>query len=62
MHYCANIELSFIIMENIMRNVKNGYLLRYIHSNGAAIFFILMYSHIARGLYAGSYNYPRQEL
>jgi len=36
--------------------------MRYVHSNGAAIFFILMYSHIARGIYAGSYIYPRYAL
>jgi ubiquinol-cytochrome c reductase cytochrome b subunit len=62
MHYAANIDLSFILMENIMRNVQYGWIIRYMHSNGAAIFFILMYSHIARGLYNGSYSYPRFKL
>lgn len=62
MHYCANIELSFIVIENIMRNVRNGFILRYMHSNGAAIFFILLYLHISRSIYNGSYSYPRHNL
>lgn len=62
MHYAANVDLSFVLMENIMRNVQYGWIIRYMHSNGAAIFFILMYSHIARGIYNGSYAYPRFKL
>lgn len=62
MHYTANIDLSFMLMENIMRNVKLGWFLRYMHSNGAALFFILMYSHIGRGIYNGSYIFPRHKL
>jgi len=45
-----------------MRDVNNGWLLRYIHANGASMFFIVVYSHIFRGLYFGSYIYPRNKL
>jgi quinol-cytochrome oxidoreductase complex cytochrome b subunit len=42
-----------------MRDVNNGWLIRYLHANGASMFFIVVYSHIFRGLYYGSYIYPR---
>jgi ubiquinol-cytochrome c reductase cytochrome b subunit len=45
-----------------MRDVNGGWLLRYIHSNGASFFFIVLYIHIGRGLYYGSYIYPRRSL
>lgn len=45
-----------------MRDVKNGWLLRYIHANGASMFFIVVYCHIGRGLYYGSYMFPRKTL
>jgi quinol-cytochrome oxidoreductase complex cytochrome b subunit len=62
MHYTPNIELAFSSIEHIMRDVNNGWLLRYIHANGASLFFIWVYIHIGRGLYYGSYKAPRQML
>ncbi|NP_696989.1 apocytochrome b (mitochondrion) [Monosiga brevicollis] len=59
MHYCANVDLAFASVEHIMRDVNAGWLLRYIHANGASMFFIMVYMHIARGLYYGSYTAPR---
>ena len=59
MHYCPNIELAFNSVEHIMTDVRNGWLIRYIHANGASMFFIVVYCHIFRGLYYGSYIYPR---
>jgi len=62
MHYTPNINLAFSSVEYIMRDVNNGWLIRYIHANGASMFFILVYSHICRGLYYGSYMKPRELL
>ena len=62
MHYTANIELSFNIVEHIMRDIEYGWLIRYLHANGASLFFLFVYLHIGRGLYAGSYVYPRYKL
>nr|UDP55426.1 cytohrome B [Schizostauron trachyderma] len=62
MHYTPNIDLAFNSVEHIMRDVKNGWLIRYIHANGASMFFIVVYSHICRGLYYGSYMEPRELL
>jgi ubiquinol-cytochrome c reductase cytochrome b subunit len=59
MHYCSDINLAFISVEHIMRDVNNGWLIRYIHANGASLFFLMVYIHIARGLYYGSYRKPR---
>jgi quinol-cytochrome oxidoreductase complex cytochrome b subunit len=59
MHYCANIDLAFNSVEHIMTDVQNGWLLRYIHANGASMFFIVVYSHMFRGIYYGSFMYPR---
>ena len=59
MHYCPNIDLSFQSVEHIMRDVNNGWALRYIHANTASFFFIFVYAHIARGLYYSSYKSPR---
>ena len=59
MHYTANIHNAFSDLEHIMRDVVGGHGLRYIHANGASMFFILVYTHMARGLYYGSYNEPR---
>lgn len=55
MHYAANILFSFSSVEHIMRDVNNGWLIRYMHSNGASFFFIFLYMHIGRGLYYRSY-------
>lgn len=62
MHYTANIDLAFSSVEYIMRDVKNGWFIRYAHANGASMFFIVVYCHIFRGLYYGSYMEPRQLL
>ena len=59
MHYCPNTDLAFSSVEHIMRDVNSGYIIRYAHANGASMFFILVYLHIARGLYYGSYAKPR---
>lgn len=60
MHYTPNIEFAFSSVEHIMRDVNYGWALRYIHANGASMFFIIVYLHIARGLYHGSYTKPRE--
>lgn len=62
MHYTPHIDLAFSSIEYIMRDVKNGWLIRYIHANGASMFFMVVYAHIVRGLYYGSYMAPRQLL
>jgi len=62
MHYTSNVELAFLSVEHIMRDVNSGWLLRYMHANGASMFFICVYIHIARGLYYGSYTKPREIL
>ena len=62
MHYTPHIDLAFSSVEHIMRDVNNGWLIRYMHANGASMFFIVVYSHIFRGLYYGSFMAPRQHL
>jgi len=62
MHYTPHVDLAFVSVEHIMRDVNNGWLIRYLHANGASFFFIVVYSHIFRGLYFGSYIYPRGAL
>lgn len=62
MHYTPHIDLAFDSVEHIMRDVQNGWLIRYTHANGASMFFIVVYCHIFRGLYYGSYIYPRGRL
>lgn len=62
MHYSANTELAFSSVEHIMRDVRYGWLLRYIHAVGASMFFVALYAHITRGLYYGSYKAPREIL
>ena len=62
MHYTPHIDLAFSSVEHIMRDVNNGWLIRYMHANGASMFFIVIYCHIFRGLYYGSYMHPRQLL
>ncbi len=62
MQYTANSDLAFDSVERIMRDVNNGWLLRYLHMNGAHMFFIVVYIHIFRGLYYGSYKSPREIL
>ncbi len=59
MHYSPTISEAFNSVEHIMRDVNNGWLIRYLHSNTASAFFFLVYLHIGRGLYYGSYRAPR---
>ncbi len=59
-HYTPHTDMAFDSVERIMRDVNYGWLLRYIHSNGASFFFIIVYIHILRGMYYGSYKYPRE--
>jgi ubiquinol-cytochrome c reductase cytochrome b subunit len=62
MHYTSHVDLAFFSVEHIMRDVNNGWLLRYLHANGASMFFIVVYIHIFRGLFYGSYLKPREFL
>ena len=60
MHYIPQIDYAFLSVEHIMRNVYNGWLLRFVHQTGASVFFIAIYIHMFRGLYYGSFMPPRQ--
>ncbi len=62
MHYTPHVDLAFNSVEHIMRDVNYGWLMRYMHSNGASMFFIAVYIHIFRGMYYGSYKAPREVL
>ena len=62
MHYTPNADLAFDSVERIMRDVNYGWMLRYIHATGASMFFAIVYIHLFRGLYYGSYKYPRELL
>ncbi len=62
MHYTPHTAFAFDSVERIMRDVNYGWLIRYIHMNGASAFFIVVYIHIFRGLYFGSYTSPREIL
>ena len=59
MHYTPNVLEAFDSVEHIMRDVNNGWLIRYLHSNTASAFFFIIYLHIGRGIYYGSYKAPR---
>src|SRR5579871_4921326 len=62
MHYTPEATMAFNSVEGIVRDVNYGWLLRYLHSNGASMFFIAVYIHMFRGLYYGSYKEPREIL
>ncbi|MCI5048901.1 MAG: cytochrome b N-terminal domain-containing protein [Rickettsiales bacterium] len=62
MHYAASTDIAFDSVEHIMRDVNYGWLIRYMHAVGASMFFIVVYVHIFRGLYYGSYKFPREVL
>ena len=62
MTYTAHVDHAFSSVERIMRDVNHGWLIRYIHMNAASFFFIVVYIHIFRGLYYGSYKAPRELL
>ena len=59
MHYVPSADLAFLSVEHIMRDVQFGWFLRYLHANGASMFFMCLYIHLLRGLYYGSFVYPR---
>lgn len=59
MHYTGDIDLAFLSVEHIMRDVNFGWLIRYLHANVASFFFIFVYIHIGKALYYGSYKGPR---
>jgi ubiquinol-cytochrome c reductase cytochrome b subunit len=62
MNYVPNTAMAFDSVQRIMRDVNYGWMIRYIHQNGASMFFIVVYIHMFRGLYYGSYKYPRELL
>ncbi len=62
MHYTPHASMAFNSVEHIMRDVNYGWLIRYLHANGASMFFIAVYIHMFRGLYYGSYKEPRELL
>jgi ubiquinol-cytochrome c reductase cytochrome b subunit len=62
MHYVPHVDKAFDSVERIMRDVNGGWLIRYIHMNGASMFFIVVYTHMARGIYYGSFKAPRELL
>ncbi len=62
MHYTPQTDLAFSSVEHIMRDVNYGWMLRYLHMNGASMFFIAVYIHMFRGMYYGSYKAPREVL
>lgn len=62
MHYVPDATKAFVSVEKIMRDVNYGWLLRYLHANGASMFFIAVYIHMFRGMYYGSYKAPREVL
>ena len=62
MHYQPSATAAFDSLEHIMRDVNYGWLLRYLHANGASMFFVAVYIHIFRNLYYGSYKAPREIL
>src|SRR5579885_1295201 len=62
MHYTPQADMAFNSVEGIMRDVNYGWLLRYVHANGASMFFLAAYIHLFRGMYYGSYKEPREVL
>src|SRR6201998_1793340 len=62
MHYTPHVDFAFNSVEHIMRDVNFGWLLRYLHANGASMFFLAAYIHMFRGMYYGSYKEPREVL
>ena len=60
MHYTPNTGMAFASVERIMRDVNGGWLIRFVHANGASMFFMAVYIHMLRGLYYGSYKAPRE--
>jgi ubiquinol-cytochrome c reductase cytochrome b subunit len=61
-HYVPTITEAFDSVEHIIRDVNNGWVMRYVHANGASAFFVVVYIHTFRGIYFGSFTYPRQSV
>lgn len=61
-YYTPNIDFAFTSVEHIMRDITNGWIIRYTHANGASIFSITVYLHSLRGVYYGSYQFPRHSV
>lgn len=59
MHYTPHVDIAFVSVEHIIRDVNYGWLIRYTHANTASLFFAIVYAHVARGLFYGSYRSPR---
>ena len=59
MHYVATADLAFVSVESLMRDVTGGWMIRFIHANTASLFFAVIYMHVARGFWYGSYRAPR---
>jgi ubiquinol-cytochrome c reductase cytochrome b/c1 subunit len=62
MHYTPHADMAFASIEHIMRDVNYGWLMRYLHANGASMFFVAVYIHMFKGMYYGSYKAPREVL
>src|SRR5215813_11713508 len=62
MHFTPHVDMAFNSVEYMMRDVNYGWLLRYLHANGASMFFLAVYIHLLRGMYYGSYKAPREVL
>jgi ubiquinol-cytochrome c reductase cytochrome b/c1 subunit len=62
MHYTPHADMAFASVEHIMRDVHYGWLMRYLHANGASLFFVAVYIHMFKGMYYGSYKAPREVL
>ncbi|MDQ2089886.1 cytochrome b [Marimonas arenosa] len=60
MHYTPHVDYAFASVEHIMRDVRGGHMIRYLHMNGGSLFFLAVYIHMFRGLYYGSYKAPRE--
>ena len=62
MFYTPEVDHAFESVQHIMRDINYGWLIRYMHSNGASFFFLVVYVHMFRGIYYGSFNKPREIL
>jgi ubiquinol-cytochrome c reductase cytochrome b subunit len=60
MHYTPHVDMAFHSVQHLMRDVPNGWALRYLHANGRSLFFIVVYMHLFRRLYYTSYAQPRE--
>ena len=61
-YYIPSVDIAFISVDKIMRDVENGWWVRYMHANGASLFFLVVYLHMMRGFFYGSYREPREHV